>query len=570
MCEMIKYIFKYFIILPLVTLWICGCNNNGKQSDLNEISDVINTSPQEAINSLKKIDYASLSDADRNYYNLLYIKANDKAFIRHTTDSIITQVIDYYTNNEPSDTLLTEALYYGGRVYSDLGDYPTALRYYQDALQNLSENSDSRRLRGNIISQMGWLLNTIRLYDKARVCIEQVIDMDIEDKDSVNLMYDLLVMGNINLNLKLYDDAESNFKAASKIAESVSPGDKLQNDIYLAAVKLEEGETDSALTILRKEIKSTDNKLEGSALAYAAKIYYKAGIYDTAYLYSHNVIMSDDVQNHGTAYQILLSPEIRNYVDEDTAYAYITKYRLLIENQLNQNESQEALLQDSFFSYKLHVHEREKAEKAKQQIERWSLILCIIALFLFIIVFYLKYKNKTNLIKLHEALINVHDLRKELSGIQTSSSAETVSALNSDDLRSKLREELMSISESCNKNATVSSTIIQSEAYRKLQDYISLSRIITDDNSLWNDLETIVIESSKDFKHRLQLLTGGKFNDTDLHIALLVKCGVTPTQMTILTGRTKGTISYRREMLCLKIFDQKLGTRVVDNIIRLL
>ena len=77
-------------------------------------------------------------------------------------------------------------------------------------------------------------------------------------------------------------------------------------------------------------------------------------------------------------------------------------------------------------------------------------------------------------------------------------------------------------------------------------------------------------EDSPNFKSNLHLLTGGKLSVQDYRLALLIKCGVTPTQLISLLGRTKGTISYRRETLCYRVFEEKLGSKVIDGIIRLL
>ncbi len=38
--------------------------------------------------------------------------------------------------------------------------------------------------------------------------------------------------------------------------------------------------------------------------------------------------------------------------------------------------------------------------------------------------------------------------------------------------------------------------------------------------------------------------------------------------MTVLVGKAKGTISYRREALCVRIFGRNLGAKVIDDIIQ--
>ena len=114
-----------------ICLLMVGCSETEHDTRLKEIAEIVSDSPQEALLSLDSIDCQTLSESDRHYYDLLTIKAKDKAYIDHTSDSLILDVISYYENNSPR-SLYAEALYYGGRVYSDMGDAPTGQRTYHD------------------------------------------------------------------------------------------------------------------------------------------------------------------------------------------------------------------------------------------------------------------------------------------------------------------------------------------------------------------------------------------------------------------------------------------------------
>jgi len=62
----------------------------------------------------------------------------------------------------------------------------------------------------------------------------------------------------------------------------------------------------------------------------------------------------------------------------------------------------------------------------------------------------------------------------------------------------------------------------------------------------------------------------GQLTSHDLRTSLLIKCGVQPSQMANLFSLSKGAIVSRRESLCLKVLDKKMGTKVIDAIIRLI
>lgn len=142
-----------------------GCSRQ-HDTRLTRIAVSVSDHPERALQDLDSINPAGLSESDRHFHDFLTIKARDKASVPHASDSLILDVIDYYSAYQ-SDPIYPEALYYGGRVYYELGDYPTALQYFQQALDNPGQAPDTTDLRNRLNSQIGWLLQRLRLYKKA-------------------------------------------------------------------------------------------------------------------------------------------------------------------------------------------------------------------------------------------------------------------------------------------------------------------------------------------------------------------------------------------------------------------
>ena len=95
---------------------------------------------------------ASAPEPTQMYYRLLCIKANDKAYITHTTDSLILPILHYYEEGgDPA--LLSTAYYYAGRVYRDLNDAPQALAYFQKGLE-VSE-AEGEKVGSALYAQIG-------------------------------------------------------------------------------------------------------------------------------------------------------------------------------------------------------------------------------------------------------------------------------------------------------------------------------------------------------------------------------------------------------------------------------
>lgn len=557
-----------------IGLLIAGCSESEHDTRLKEIAEIVSDSPQEALFRLDSIDCETLSESDRHYYDLLTIKAKDKVYIDHTSDSLILDVISYY-DNKSSGPLYAEALYYGGRVYSDLGDVPTALQYFHKALDNIPEDPRSLNLKARILSQTGRLLQSISFYDEAIPYIERSNDILESVNDTINLVHNLQLLGGTYLRARKYHLAESNFNKALELSRNLPESFKAKSRLYLADIKYEKGQLDSALNLIRDTPDIVNPIARNRALASMSDIYLAKGMLDSAYLYAHELINSSDPNNKVTGYQNLLSPELQKFIPLDTIYQYIDEYRGLLENYYDSNQSQLAVNQHNFYNYQLHEREKLSAWKEKETFLKWLYIISIVAVILIITVLALNINRKKQQLRLHEALDNISKLKSSLNNHASAESSESASKdiakeTTTESLRNRLREELLGMYNKNKERVAIPSAILQSEAYKELQSYVAAGKIIPLDSHLWELLESVVIESSPNFKYNLQLLTGGNLSSQDYRLALLIKCGVTPTQMISLLGRTKGTISYRREALCYKVFDQKLGTKVIDGIIRLL
>lgn len=579
-----------FIALLMPMLWF-GCSNHQQDGRLTRIAATVSDSPLESLSRLDSIDYNQLSDADRHFYDFLRIKANDKAYVTHTSDSLIISVINYYASHDTKQ-LYPEALYYGGRVYSDLGDYPTALKYFQLSLDNLSSDTDNLDLKNRVLSQTGRLLNSLRLFDEAVPYIESAIEINRQTNDTINLIYNLQLLGSTYLRADNYNLAEK------YLDESVEYGSKEGSEslaaisrMYLAAVKHKHGAIDSALYLIRQSIDSVPASVRVSAVAYASTIYLTAGRSDSAYLYAHELIANPNTLHHQIGYQVLLSPQVRRFIHPDTLDCYISDYRTLLETFYNENNNQLAINQQNLYNYQLHERTKNEAESTSARLWKWItgclLMICVMA----VIILFLRNKDNKRIIELQRALGYIDELEQELKrpsevslenigddGVHTTVAnedtihpvvAQTVKVTQTE-LRERLREKLMAIYESSEDQLTVPPTILQSEPYQKLLNLIKANKALKEDDSIWDEVERAVLESSPRFRTNLSLLTLGKLSVQDIHTALLIKCGIKPSHMTILLGRTNGAIISRRESLCVKVLDQKLGVKVIDGIIRLL
>lgn len=554
----------YLIPTILVLLLAVGCHHaDDRLVGLDAISD---SAPQAVLDSLACIDRATLSEADRHYYDFLSVKAADKAYITHSSDSLILSVVDYASNHQ-SHGYYPEALYYCGRVYSDLGDYPTALTYFHQALDQLPETAANRKLRGNIISQTGRLLINLRLYDQAVTYLDKVIEMERQDSDTTNLVFDLQLLGHLYINSGQYDIAQKTIIESLLLSRNLKPSHAAKSRMYLADISYLKGNIDSALYYIRGTKDIIDPLDYNSVLISNTRIFLKAGILDSAYLYAHEIINCNDPVHKEIAYNKLLSPELSNFINIDTANVYIRDYANLLESAYNANQNQLAVTQQAMYNYKQHDEARVKAEKRERETRYWLAVVAAILLVSIIIILLLKYRNQKNLIRLHVALETIDGIRNDFeSKITTTSNLVS----DADALRKILREKIIKITADTDENFDLPQALLQSDPYKFLQEQIRLQKPIPEDSRFWSKLEKIIIDSYPLFKTRLELLSRGKLSTPDFRTALLIKCNISPTNMSYLCSRSRSSINSRRASLAKKLFGETMDTKSVDSLIRLL
>ncbi|MDE6279492.1 MAG: hypothetical protein K2M05_05915, partial [Paramuribaculum sp.] len=560
-----------FSIICLLTL--IGCSHPHHDSRLSSIAAIVSDSPEDARRTLDSIDRNTLTEYDRPYYDFLTIKANDNANIEHTSDSLYLTVLGYYSRNTDAE-IYPEVLYYGGRVYNDIGDLPTAIKYLRMSLEEQPEDTPDKKLRAKTLSLTGQLLDNLLLYDEAVPYVKEAIMINHNINDLTDEIDNLQLLGLIYMKNNNYSEAEHYFREAFYKSRSLDNTFRAKSSMYVGELKRRKGETDSALIYIRNTPENVNQQTKSTALTYATDIYYAAGLIDSAYIYAQELIKSDDYIDKMEGYHKILSSDMRNLLHPDSISPYLGEYLTYNSLALDKNQHLLELNQQSHLNYEHHQQLKDAAEKASTSLTN-SVVMTVLAIMLLaIITLYIISRNKRRIIELHTALEYTGYLQQQLgtppepetdsqNRVLVYDGTETVS-----DLRERLRKRLYNIYSNSPQPVTPSNLIIDQKPYLKLKKQISRKKPLSSSDPLWEELKAMILEISPNFIFNLKLLTGGNINSHDLHTALLIKCGVAPSDMTILLNRKKSTIASRRESLCYRVFDKQLGTKVIDGIIR--
>ena len=148
---------KTHILLSLIFLFglLSGCaEHSALQTALDKAEALMEDHPDSAYSLLQTIDSEALrTRGDRARYALLYTQAQDKNYIDHSNDSLITIAADYYREHGDEHTRFL-SLYYKGRIHYNAGDYLNAMLNYFEA-ETLVPDLQDDYYAGLLYSQLG-------------------------------------------------------------------------------------------------------------------------------------------------------------------------------------------------------------------------------------------------------------------------------------------------------------------------------------------------------------------------------------------------------------------------------
>lgn len=548
----------------------------------------------QAQNILNNIEKDALSDPDRHFYDYISLKIADKRYVRHKSDSLYLTILDYYQRHR-KEYVYPEVLYYGGRVYSDLGDYPTALNYFLDALGMVPEGD--KALKATILSQTGRLLNQVCLYSEADKYLGEAVDMMRTTDDKLNLAYDLQLLGVINLNLNNLSVAKRDISEALEISNGLGSSVKAKMKMHLARVEDRLGNKDEAVRLVRDVPANVKPLIRDWANAIACEIYYSAGILDTAFMYAHKIIDNPKSVRKEVAYRILLSKELIHTIPADSLSFYVEQYTNQLERYMHESDATQISQQVSAYNYQKKVRETEHAQKRASDLNLWVVISTCLVIISILTIFSINSNNKKKKLELRhsydkikylqESINKLYELHKKVNPSYNQESAdkdslskaspdpqmvkEKLSLDNISDLRSQLREELREVAtKNLIQKKRLPLDLLSSEPYIKLADSVKNNKAVPADSKLWEELEKEILRYCPNFRNNLSLLMNGNETLQDLQTCILIKYNLTPSAMGKVLSLSPGAIVSRRDTISQKIFDEKVGTKVIDAVIRLI
>lgn len=515
------------------------------------------------------------------YYNLLIIKAKDKLYIPHTSDSLIKIITEFYEEYGDNDKLM-ETYYYLGSTYRDMKDAPSALRAFQDAV-DAGKGSKRYNILANAYGQMSNLFAYQGIYDESINTCKKALYYYTLEQEKTKIPIVKRSIARMYASKEKIDSALFYYKEAYKEAIQLN-NSNIKNNILgeIGCLYYDLNKLDSARLILQKVL--SNNKNQVNVLLNLGLIYKDINSIDSSQYYLNRVLKLGDIYKQRIAYKYL------SKIEEDkgkylNALKYMNKYQQL-RDSIDIITQTEAIGQiQALYNYQ-HIEKENsklsiKYEKSKVQVYQLLLILIIVIGITSYAIIHIKKKKKK--------IIDKEKRLRQLKETQYTQSLEYI-----EDNKKKLKLLEIDLHEIEEEKDTLYKQLIQTQkellevsnqqvivarneqnllesSFKRSSIYLLFHKIsnnenikITEDN--WISLQIEIDKTYHNFTDKLYSLYP-QLSLQELRICYLIKISMQVKEIAQLLNRSKPAISISRTRLYKKIHGCEGSVEMMDQFI---
>ena len=337
-----------FLLILIPIIWI-SCDGMGHQTiDFRKVENLMPQHPDSALMLLEQIENKeNLSRKDKAHYYLLLTEAQDKTFVKHETDSLITIATDYYEETDDLERK-AKAWYYKGRINQDLGHPLKAQEYYLKALRD-EEKIEDHALLGRIHNHIGMLYAYQKVYEKALPFQKKAVENFHLINDSTGQVFALRDLGRTFLMLGLQDSSIiCNQKAIALMRKRIIPS------VYteLAGLYIDRQRMEEAHGLLRTSLQNVAKpQAKYPVYLVLGELYKKSGQIDSARFFLQACINSAPLPETRAGGLFHLK-EIALEKGQWEQAALLSKQYELLKDSIEQGKNAESIRNvQAFYSY---------------------------------------------------------------------------------------------------------------------------------------------------------------------------------------------------------------------------
>ena len=569
-----KHLLHIFITVVCIAV-VAGCADNSRlRDDIDRAGRLADTRPDSAIALLDSLSSAinQADKATRMRYDLMLIKSRDKAYIEHRNDSMIAPVVEYFTDHTDPD-LTPLALYYAGRVYSDLGDAPRALDYFQKAVNAIGDDTIKHYGLYKIChSQIAELFMHQHLFNYALNSAIKAVDLSSPEM----LHWDYEMIACIYYEIGTIDSSLTYYKRAYDSALKNNPAGISRVKQQMASFFYHCGEYSKADSILSTLMTNYPADLKNQVYSTKASNTIKIEGYEAAFPYLKWLADSGNIygQTYGNGelanYYSYIAEKYDAAEKYDSAAMHLRSYIKLQDsiNKITQIEAVEKV--KGMYDYSI----REKDNKILRTENRLRRELNVALAFILAAVVFigwilfrdsnrkrmmLRYKNialksilddtrKSTKEYQQEMQAKVDSLTKQLDVIDSVKATATELAIKKSEIL--LSDSILTVEERAQQHIR----LLEKPVISYLKNGLTKGESLNTTKAL-AELEKCVNDIYPEFKHKLISICG--VNITEYNVSLLLKSGFSPSEISKLLSKSNETISSIRRRLMKKVFNQK-------------
>lgn len=570
-----------YIIASVIVLLSFSCSRFEYRKSLIVADSLTATNPQRAVAMLDSMApmMAGAPKHEQMFHRLLQIKAADKSYIKHSSDSTILSLVEYY-ETKGDKTLLPEAYYYAGNIYRDLNDAPRALEYYQKAAEITPE--ENLKLKGRIYFQSGRLLLNQALYSQAIDIYKKTLYYDTRRNDSIDIIdtsRDLAYIynkdGQKDSCLHYYNEAYRLAKETNNIRL------KMSVLAQMASFYIENKDYVKAKECLQPELNANFEKNRSPIHTMALKIYMNTQQYDSAHFYAKELLKVGTIYARQTASRCLTELALRENNNED-AIKYLRLFNEYTDSVKTITATESVNRMNSLYNYNLREKENLilKADNANKKLTLAITISLIFTLFVILITYIYRNKQKQKLQT--ERLKRLKKVLYEQSAEYIQKNNEKITALEQEIKRTsnenlllierieEQRADLILANETAirkqAKNESAKARIATTDIYKSIQNHIKRDKVINAQE--WKELDEMINREIIDFK--TNLYSYYNISPHEYHICMLIRLEFPPTDIATLLGCTTSAVSKARKRLQEKFFSDEGTPKDFDIFIKTL
>lgn len=513
----------FFFAIVAISLCLC-CNRRTYPSELVIIDSLCNNNPDSAFSLINKISPKSLSEDELWYLRFLKIKQKVKCNSVFSNADEINNIVDYYSKRGDK-ALLPQVLYCAGCVYVSLNDALQAMSFFHDALDCIGDAPEYDSEKSQCFYQLGFLLSMQGLDKDAILWQRKALGMHIVMNDIERCVYD-------------YENLAWSYRRINKMKMSVRCMDtawrlakrtcrkKIISEVasQFASLYSETGNLYKAKYFVDIALVNPSRQSASAAYSLALEIYSKLGENQKAAAYCDSVLKYGNVYGKRYAYSWLTDRSLRLY-ERNTTTDLFSKYKLYTDSIELINPVQASANANAMYNYALREKKNAKLEKdvrVKQMymFTVWALSAFVVLLLSLLYLMQLRRKKK-----MEERLLLLNDALEKAKMFENG-------AFQQDEQKS-----------SCQMTET--------------DVYSSIKELLKSDCSSgfqnWSQLTDTVYAIYPMYK--LKVLKLKRMSDIEKHVCLLLKVGLSASEISKLVCRSPDTIYS----ICRRLYEKNFS-----------